>query len=127
MLADTDLYNILNVTSFTDLLDSFGSGKALFNNVSIPPEFTGKEVANFYDSGTFNRALDYGVYTYTINCRSETETGSKAMAEEAISLLNRVFYNDIFTNVLKLPTLPQADETDVYNTPLTVQILDKET
>jgi hypothetical protein len=108
------------------LLDDYGETKALFNSTVIPDDFTGDEVVNYYDSGTYNVALEYGDYIYTINCRSKTESGSKAIASEIISLLNRVFYNYIYVTISKLATIKPIDETDIYNTPLLVQILDKE-
>ena len=105
MLADTKLYNVLNVSSITNLLDSYGTGKALFCANIAPSNFSGTDYINFYDSGTYNAQLDWGEYLYTINCRAAKESDSKAIAQAVIDTLRRVFYSGLYFSVQKLATI----------------------
>lgn len=118
MLGDNILYTALNVTDITDLLDSFGSGKALFSAKLLPTSFTGNKSINYYMSGVFNGALEYGRYLYSINCRSNDFHESKEIAVAVKDEINRNNYTNSFITVSILETIPPMDDTDVYNTPV---------
>lgn len=118
MLADNILYTALNVTDITDLLDSYNTGKALFSAKLIPEDFTGNKSINFYMSGVFNAALEYGRYLYSINCRSNNFYESKEIAIAVKDEINRRHYTNSFMTASILETIPPMNDTDNYNTPV---------
>ncbi len=122
MFGATELYNALNVSTVTNLLDAWGTGKALFNEPIIPENCTGTETINFYFIAAINGGLDYGDYQYNVNCRSATYKNSLILANAVFSILNRVSIPDGFMFCNMLQTIPPADNTDTYNTPITVKI-----
>ena len=126
MFGSNRLYTAINIDSVTGLVDAFGSGHAIFPSTLIPESFTGNEVINFYRTGTNGFGLGYHDYTYNINCRSELEIDSLIMANAVKDAINRVAVENGFTYCRDiLQTIPPQDETDLYNTPVTVTIKSK--
>jgi hypothetical protein len=104
------------------LLDSFGTGKALFNDSLIPEAFTGKKSINFYLISPIIGASELEEYEYSINCRADTFNKSLTMAYTVHTALNRVHGVDSFKLSSVLKTIPPQDSTDVYNTPISIKL-----
>lgn len=122
MFGASEIYTALNVSTITNLLDTYGSGKALFNDLKIPEKCTGKNTINFYLVAPISGAAEIEEYEYSINCRSDTFKKSITMAYTVYGALNRIHALDSFTLSYVLQTIPPADSTDVYNTPVTIKL-----
>ena len=123
MVGNSELYAALNVTAITNLLSTYGSGKALINDVILPETLTATSTSIlYYPNGIFSGALDYGQYQYSVNCRSSTYLASRTLAETVQTEINRVSIPDynIVANVLQ--TIKPQDSTDNYNTPVAVTL-----
>ncbi len=121
------MYDALNVASITDLLDTSNSTKGLFDGRVIPDWFNKKadgeeafKTINFYLSSPFSGGLEYEIYRYSVNCRAKTDGESRAIAEAVFNQVNRADFTGYHTNCNVLGTLPPADSTDVFNTPVEV-------
>ena len=129
MFSSDDLYSALNVSAITNLLDTYEYGEdsypGLFDNMVIPSFFTGTKVINFYMSGVYDARLDYDSFRYTINCRSQSYSDSRTIANTVLGVINRTIYDDYFIVCEMLPTISPQDTTDVYNTPIEAVILKK--
>ena len=122
MFASDDLFNALNISAITTLLDTYLTKPALYDAMVLPSEYTGQESINFYFDVPYDASLNYEVYSYTINCRSETYIGSKTIANTVIENINRKSYTDYYIICSVGVTIPPEDETDNYNTPITAII-----
>jgi hypothetical protein len=122
MWGATEIYTALNVTAITNLLDSFKTGKALFNDSLIPEAFTGKKSINFYLISPIIGASELEEYEYSVNCRADTFGKSLNLAYNVHEALNRVHGVDSFTLSSVLQTIPPQDSTDVYNTPISIKL-----
>lgn len=122
MFGTTEIYTALNVSAITNLLDTYKTGKALFSDLIAPSDFTGDDYINFYMVSPFNGAREVKEYTYSVNCRSNTYKKSLTMAYTVLNELNRAYGSDSYMTVTVLQTLPPADETDVYNTPVNIKL-----
>ncbi len=120
MIGGSLLYNALNVASITSLLDTSGGMLGLFNDRGIPEKFTAKKVINFYFSAPYSGSIEWDEFTYNINCRAETDGESRTIAQAVFTQLNRADFAGYHTNVDVLGTLPPIDNTDVFNTPVSV-------
>lgn len=114
------IYDALNVSNITDLLDTEDGVLGLFDELVIPEEFKSPKTINFYFSGPLNGSLEYDLYTYIINCRAKTSGESREIAEAVFNELNRADYVNYHTNCSVIDTIPPEDETDVFNTPVSV-------
>jgi hypothetical protein len=112
----TLLYNALNVTAITSLIDTGG----LFDSRAIAEDFEGFKTINFYLSGPYNGSVEWSEYQYSVNCRAQTDGESRAIAEAVFNQLNRADFVGYHTNCNVLGTLPPIDSTDVFNTPVEV-------
>ena len=122
MFGSNELYNALNDSAITDLLDAFSLSPALFSDSLIPQAFTGDASINFYMSGSYDATLSYDDYTYTVNCRDKSYSGSRTIAYAVISTINRVNYSDYYIVCKLMGTIPPMDDTDNYNSPVEVKI-----
>jgi len=120
MFGSDLLYTAINVTDITDLLDTVDSVKGLFNARLIPEFFTGDNVINFYMTSPYSGNDEYNNYRYNINCRAKTDSESRAIAMAVFTQLNRADFIGYHTNIEVLGTLPPMDDTDVFNTPISV-------
>lgn len=120
------IYTALNVTAITDLLDSYVmnsvSYKALFHDSIIPSYLTVKNSINYYLISPIIGGTEIEQYEYSINCRAETFNASLTMAYIVHTALNRIHGVNSFKISSVLKTIPPVDETDVYNTPLTINL-----
>jgi len=95
-------------------------------NVLVSQSNRTQETINYYRPGTFSGGVSWFEVRWSINCRSQTYTGSRDIATAASDALNRVnstvngkYYHAVCDI---LPTLPPVDKADVYNTPVEVLI-----
>lgn len=119
MFGNDRMYAALNISDITDLLDTYSGSPAIFGSTQIPEGFVGTEVINYYGSG-FNATLHYNEYSFTVNCRSQLEYNSLILAKAVIDNLNETAVTDGRLYCSLLATIPPFDETDLYNTPVTV-------
>ena len=122
MFGADKIYTALNVTGITTLLDSFGTGKALFNEMIMPESFTSDKSINFYLIAPIIGASELEEYEYSVNCRAATMNESLTMAYTVHTALNRVHGVDSFKLSSVLRTIPPIDPDDVYNTPITIKL-----
>lgn len=121
MAFDSDkLYDALNQSPITDLLDTVSSTVGLFDGRIIPEFFTEFKTINFYLVSPFIGSLEYQEYLYIANCRAKTGGESRTIAQAVFDSLNRADFADYHTNCDVLPTIPPADDTDVFNTPVEI-------
>lgn len=130
MIGSSEMYQALNVSAITTLLSSYTdtpNGKAMFEDNVIPSDVLCVEdvTLNYYPSAPFNGALDYGNYPYYINCRAGTYYASRTLGETTLKEINRKSYGDFFIVASLLGTVEPKDETDNYNTPLSVTLKSK--
>lgn len=117
MFGAGELLTAVNVSAITNLLDAYGTGKALFSDSLIPSDFTGNKSINFYMAVPFTNR-EYKEYRYTIHCRAKTYNESIAIAYAVYTAINRVHYTDYFILCDVLSTIPPQDVNDNYNTPV---------
>lgn len=109
------MYTALNVSTVTAEVGTYKSESAIWAATLIPPAYTGDGI-NFYLSEPYDARMDIEIYNYIINCRSDSETQSHAIANAVLTATNRKFNNDYYISCTVQQTLPPADETDDYNT-----------
>ena len=110
------MWTALNVTGITSLIDTNG----LFDGRIIAQSFEGLKTINFYLSGPHSGSLEWNEYIYSVDCRAGTDAESRTIAEAVFNQLSRADFTDYHTNASVLGTLPPADETDVFNTPVEI-------
>jgi len=114
------LYSVLsNDSDVTDIV-----GTSIHNARKIPKDDTSSETINFYQGGSYNAADEYYQLTWSVNCRSSTGYGAAELADKVRIALNRksAITGDYmyFGTCSILPTIPPADESDVYNKPIEI-------
>jgi len=119
MFGNNRMYTALNISPITSLLNTFNGNAAIFGGTQIPESFNGTEVINYY-GGVYNATLAYNEYTFTVNCRSNLEYNSLLIAKAVIDNLNETAVENGRLYCSLLATIPPFDETDLYNTPVTV-------
>jgi len=123
MVGSNEMYSALNKTTITNLLTAYGSRKAIFEDTLLPEDVPATATSIlYYPNGINNGALDYGQYSYSVNCRAADYYASRTLAETVQSEINRVSIPDynIVANVLQ--TIQPQDSTDNYNTPVAVTL-----
>jgi hypothetical protein len=114
------LYDALNVTDITDLLDTVSGVKGLFDGRSVPDFFTADKTINFYITSPINGGLEWSEYIYSVNCRAKTDGESREIAQVVFNKLNRADFNGYHTNCNVLGTIPPINDIDNFNTPIEV-------
>lgn len=127
ILAESNIYDLIVAnSSITDLLDTYTDKDsnvkyAVFNGNVVPEWFKGDDYINFYQVGLFSGIKEYVTVDYSINCRASTNKASKNIALEVFQVMNRYNIGSAnFTGDI-LATIPPADSTDLYNTPLEIR------
>lgn len=120
MFGRDRLYTALNIAPITALLDTYGGEPAIFNGTRIAESFAGDKVINYFISSPYNATLAYNEYTFTVNCRAASDVESAEIAKAVIDNLNETAVTDGRLYCSLLATIPPLDETDLYNTPITV-------
>ena len=121
-MFSSDIYNALNVSSITNLLGDYANVKALFDSTVIPSDCSALRTINFYQTAPIDNRLEYGLGTYTVNCRAETQNEAETIAQAVVSAVNRRGSGDAFYYCQTGVTLPPQDETDVFNVPVEITI-----
>ena len=120
MFGRDRMYEALNISAITDLLDTYNTNPAIFGGTSIPEKFKDDKVINYFNSGVYDATTAYNEYTFTVNCRAPTDYESVKIAKSVIDNLNETAVTDGRLYCSLLATIPPFDETDLYNTPVTV-------
>lgn len=116
IINDSVLFDLINGEStITDLLDSFGAGKAIFNDIILPRTFTGKKSVNIYLVSPIAGALEYQQETYSVNCRAEKFKDARSIANAVTTFLNRYNQNDVFIVANIQATIQPENNLDTYN------------
>ena len=128
MYLDAILYTYLNAQSdLTTLLDTYSdSSAAIFPDVQIPKDFTGTESVNFYNNQPVSGQDKIYIEYFAVNCRGANQVTSQAIAKKVHELLNRININSqsyCLTDIL--PTIQPENETDVFNTPVSLKFINK--
>lgn len=119
MLGSTEIYNALNVTAITSLLDQRSKSDtkpALINDKVIPSTWTAKKTINYYLNAPVSFSQEIQDYIYSVNCRGSSQYDSQQIAYTVASTLSRKFITGGYCKVKILPTINPQDTTDVYNT-----------
>jgi hypothetical protein len=102
------------------------SHPSVHNGRMVPEIDASTETVNFYRTGSFVGGNEYFQVDYSLDCRAKSEYNSLAIALTAVVALNRVYGSfgsmDYFGVCDILPTIPPADDADVYNTPVTFRL-----
>jgi hypothetical protein len=126
MFGSDELYDALNVTGITNLLDTSQSQKGLFDGRILPSWFIGDATINFYLINPFTGYFGpFKEYVYSVDCRAKTDGESRAIAQAVYNEVHRKAYSGYFILCSVLGTLPPSDDTDVFNTPCEVILKSK--
>lgn len=114
------IYNQLNVSAITSQV-----GDDLYNSPKMPNDVEGKSI-NFFPVNRFFGGFTYFSRRFQINCRANTSSEARTLAESVFEILNvinvRVGDFDYFGVADILPILPPVDETDNYNVPVEILV-----
>ena len=113
-MNSTDIYNALNVSDITDLIDSFGDHPAIFSAAIVPQEFSGNHI-NYYTAEPISGGLEYTREVWTINCRADTQHEALSIAASVFLEINRKSYSNYFLVCDVYPVIPPQDTTDQFN------------
>lgn len=116
------MFDALNQTDITSLLDSQSGISGLFDSRVVPEFFTLNKTINFYLISPYSGALEWNEYIYSVDCRAKTDKESREIAQAVFDKLNRADFTDYHTYCDILPTIPPEDDNDVFNTPVEVNL-----
>jgi len=115
------VYQVLSTDS-----DVTAITNAIYNAGMVPETEDSLTTINAYHVGVFDKRLDYFQTEWSVDCRAAGGHDSMELALKAADALNRRFKTigakQYFGTVQVGQTVPPQDETDVYNTPLSVTI-----
>ena len=98
---------------------------AIYRARIIPESESSLETVNIYPT-SFNGGLEYFQRDWSVDCRSENEYTSQSISTAVYNVFNRANFTydgkTYYTVVSVLGTIPPIDDTDVYNTPVTVSL-----
>lgn len=118
---------IYNDTGILALIDTFESKPSIWFDLIVPESFeltSGKSYINFYRATPVVGALEWGDFSYTINCRAENNINANTLQDAVFSAFNRkntTTDRGLFICTV-LPTIPPKDDRDDYNALLEVQL-----
>lgn len=99
---------------------------AIVNARLIPPTITATTTINFYRISPVRGGAPVLEVEWSVDCRSSVQATSENMAQRVKEVLNRehITYGGgrYYAIADILPTLPPVDETDVYNTPVSLTV-----
>ena len=125
MNGQSEIYAALNVSAITSLLDkrtSTDTNPALIGDLVVPSAWTAKRTINFYLTSPVVYSDELPSYVYTVNCRAATQYQSQNIAATVASTLSRRTLGNGYIKSKQLRTIPPADSTDTYNTPVEVTV-----
>lgn len=115
------VYQVLSADSSVTAMTT-----AIYNARMVPETEASLTTINAYHTGTFDARLNYFQTEWSVDCRAADGHDSMELALKASDALNRRFKTigskQYFGAVQVGQTVPPRDETDVYNTPLSVTI-----
>jgi hypothetical protein len=122
--ANKHIYDSLNVSTITSLLDTYLGVPCLYFDMMLNSAIsTELKTINYYMYVPVNLAQEYEKYSYSINCRAKTWGEAVAIADAVVNSINRVSYNsNYFLTCKSLPCQAPRDERDNYLVPLEVTI-----
>ena len=127
MIGTTEIYETLIAdTTVKGLVTSSGVDPNKKYNIAVavrePDNWLISQTSiTVYQSGV-DLIGEYYDVAHTVNCRAPIESSSKALARAVISVLHRVRRTDSMLYCELLQTIPPADNTDSFNTPVTVRV-----
>lgn len=99
---------------------------AIYNARMVPQEVTATTTVNFYHLGPYDAAQEYFQVRWSADCRAETNNESLALAIAVRDAINRVtdaVGGYTYHGVVNIGgTIPPIDESDVFNTPVTLTV-----
>lgn len=123
MNGSQTIYNdLLANVLLLSLLDTYNSVPMITDKNIIPKKWSiKKSTVNFYLTTPINNSLEFGQYSYTINCRASDELKSQQIAN-SVTALNRFNNRDYEYYITTQVTLAPSSVDDNYNTPVEVLI-----
>jgi hypothetical protein len=121
MIGSSEMYDALNNTDITDLLTTYGTRKAIFEDLLVPEDVPATATTiNYYRISSLDGGLDYTQVDWSVNCRANTYNASLALAQKVFEETNRINGTNADYHILCriLQTIPPLDATDNYNTPI---------
>jgi len=117
--GQAELYTLLTDSTITALLTD-GEDGIWYD--TVVPETTGSKDAtiNYYRVTPVSGGLDYTQTVYSVNCRAFSMEESEAIARAVFDVLNRHSQDSFHFVCEVLGTIPPADPTDNYNSPVEV-------
>lgn len=122
MQGSSELYDALNISSITTLLDTYASYPALFDDDLLPQDFTDHNSINYYLITSAGGSVPYGQYNYSASCRGISKSDSRTLAQAVKDGINRKSYGDYYIVASIQQSLPPQDDTDNYNTPVEITL-----
>ncbi|MFO8172923.1 MAG: hypothetical protein R6T96_01475 [Longimicrobiales bacterium] len=126
------IYDVLsNDSAVTDIVGTFTDDAGdtwpnIFGSRKVPQDKTSRETINYYISSNFNAALNYFDINFSIDCRAKSEYEAYDLADAVNDALNRksaaaggYIY---FGTISILLAIPPADDADVYNVPVEINL-----
>lgn len=99
---------------------------AIYNARMVPATEESTETINFYRSAPFDAAMTYFDTVWSIDCRAKSEYTAYDLADTVKDALNRkssaVGGYIYFGTISILPAIPPADDADVYNVPVEINL-----
>lgn len=101
-------------------------GDRIYNELVIPQAVTTMPIINYYIVSPVQGGSEIEEYTWSINCRDETQSGAETLAGLVFELLNRNSHSisgkDYFYRCNQLPVLAPVDREDVFNVPVEIYL-----
>ena len=102
------------------------AASAIYNARMVPETEESQITINFYPAGTYDARLEYFSVPWSIDCRAVTDGDSRDLAvavRDAINRVKSVVGGFTYFGTVQLGgTIPPADQSDVYNTPVTLLV-----
>lgn len=117
---------LLNTTEITNAVDTFYSEPAIWFDTVCPENFKGTKSINFYLNTPVPGGLNYGDYTYTLNCRASSHYDADVLQQIVFTSFNR--HNPLNESdrglfiCSALAIIPPANESDTYNAIVEVKV-----
>lgn len=99
---------------------------AIYNSRMVPETESGLTTVNFYLIGPYDASLPYFEARWSTDCRAPTSHESMALAVAVRDAINRqtaVVGGYTYHGIIEIGSaLPPIDQTDVFNTPVTITV-----
>ena len=127
MFGSQKIQELLDVSAITTLLDTFVIGSTSYPMIArghLVPDAWGPQAStiNYYTTSSIAGGIEYGAFSYTVNCRAATELRSQEIAQAIYTALNRDVQGSYGVVCSIMPSIPPMDETDNFNTIIEVTL-----